>query len=239
MWTKWWRKHVGPRLADQRRAGVEVVVVEHHQGLGVALDRPEHGRRDVGVDDPVALVPGIGLLLADVGSVGEVPEVVLDEPQDRVGDHVVEAVVGRSGRSRPAGPRSRPRRARPRTGLAARLAADGDVLVGHRRGDPERPAMGDQPAQRRDQAPAAAPSPCARRPRRARTPPGRGWRRSPAAAQRLTARPPRTARSQSRSRRGVRNSSRARSLPARPEPLGELRVAEHAQGALGGLARAR
>jgi len=28
------------------------------------------------------------------GAFGEVPEVVLDEPEDRVGDHVVEAVVG-------------------------------------------------------------------------------------------------------------------------------------------------
>ena len=53
------------------------------------------------VDDLVAVLPGLDLLAADVRRVGEVPEVVLDEPQHRVRDHVVEAVVGARGRTRP------------------------------------------------------------------------------------------------------------------------------------------
>ncbi len=68
--------------------------MEHHQRPLALGDLPEHGVGDVAVDDLVAVVPGVELLLADVRRVGEVPEVVLDEPEDRVGDHVVEAVVG-------------------------------------------------------------------------------------------------------------------------------------------------
>ncbi len=145
---------VGALLADHPRSGVEVVVVEHHQRLLLPLDLLHHRRGDVGVDLLVALVPGVELLLADVRRVGEVPEVVLDEPQDRVRDDVVEAVVGA------------------RVGLdhrhpvvdpvdvegdrAAFLFGDDDVLFGHRRGDPEGVAVGDQAGERRDQAAAAA-----------------------------------------------------------------------------------
>ena len=85
---------VGARVADDRRGGVEVVVVEHHERLGLLRDQAEHGVGDVAVDDRVAVGPGVGLLLADVRRVREVPEVVLDEPEDRVRDDVVEAVVG-------------------------------------------------------------------------------------------------------------------------------------------------
>ncbi len=106
------------------------------------------------VDGLVAEVPGVELLLADVRRVGEVPEVVLDEPEDRVGDHVVEAVVG-------LGVAADQQHAvvdavdRELDGAAAFLG-DGHVLVGHRRGDPERVAVGDQAGQRRDQPAAAA-----------------------------------------------------------------------------------
>ena len=147
---------VGPRLADERRRRVEVVVVEHHERVVLALDRADHRLGEVPVHRHVALVPGVRLLLADVGRVREVPQVVLDEPQDRVRDHVVEAVVG------------------VRVGLdqehlvvdpveldvdrlPARLALDLGVLLGHRRGDPERLALRDQAGQRGHQAAAAAP----------------------------------------------------------------------------------
>ena len=85
---------VRARLADQRRRRVEVVVVEHHERVLLALDRPDDGVGEVPVHRQVALVPGVRLLLADVRRVREVPQVVLDEPQERVRDHVVEAVVG-------------------------------------------------------------------------------------------------------------------------------------------------
>jgi hypothetical protein len=133
-----------------------VVVVEHHQRVGVVGDRGQHRFGDVAVDGRVAAVPCVELFLADVRSVREVPEVVLDKPEDRVRDHVVEAVVGLAlgldqedvvadvveldaGR------------------LPLRLARHGEVLVRHRRRDPERPAVGHQPAQGGDETAAAAP----------------------------------------------------------------------------------
>ena len=154
MWTKWWRKASGRSLADHPRGGVEVVVVQHHQRPLLALDLRQHRLGDVAVDRLVAVVPGVELLLADVRRVGEVPEVVLDEPEDRVGDHVVEAVVGFGVAADQPHPvvdavdRELDR--------AALLFGDGDVLVGHRRGDPERVAVGDQAGERGDQAAAAA-----------------------------------------------------------------------------------
>ena len=128
--------------------------MEHHQRSLLALDLRHHRLGDVAVDRLVAEVPGVELLLADVRRVGEVPEVVLDEPEDRVGDHVVEAVVGLGVAADQqhavvdAVDRELDR--------AAVLLGDGDVLVGHRRGDPERVAVGDQARERRDQAAAAA-----------------------------------------------------------------------------------
>ena len=80
--------------ADALGRGVEVVVVEHHDPVGVVrqllVDRLGEG----GVGGQVAVLPGVLLLAAQVGRVAEVPEVVLDEPQHRVGDHVVVGVVG-------------------------------------------------------------------------------------------------------------------------------------------------
>ncbi len=154
MWTKCWRKTSGRASADQGGAGVEVVVVEHHQRLLVVGDRPHHGFGDIVVDDLVAVLPRVELLLANVGRVREVPEVVLDEPQNRVRDHVVEAVVGVGVGFDQADvvldvvdlERDR---------APARLAGDGGILLGHRRGDPEGPAMADEPGQRGDEAAAA------------------------------------------------------------------------------------
>ena len=145
---------VGPLGADHPRRGVEVVVVQHHQRPLAALDLAQHRAGDVAVDRLVAEVPGVELLLADVGSVGEVPEVVLDEPEDRVGDHVVEAVVGFgvAADQQHAVVDAVDRE----LGRAAALLGDGDVLVGHRRGDPERVAVGDEAGEGGDQAAAAA-----------------------------------------------------------------------------------
>ena len=77
MWTKKWRNASGRAARISDGASVEVVVVEHHERLGVALDHAEDRLGDVGVDDLVAVVPGLDLLDPDVGRVGEVPEIVL------------------------------------------------------------------------------------------------------------------------------------------------------------------
>ncbi len=140
--------------ADHPWGGVEVVVVQHHQRPLASLDLAQHRLSDVAVDRLVAVVPGVELVLADVGSVGEIPEVVLDEPEDRVGDHVVEAVIGfgvavnQQHAVLDAVDRELDR--------AASLRGDGDVLVGHGRGDPEGIAVGDEPGERRDEAATAA-----------------------------------------------------------------------------------
>ena len=88
------QEHVRPRVADELGRGVEVVVVEHHDGALDAFELLDHRVGEVAVDDLVAVLVGLHLPAPDVGRVREVPEVVLDEPQHRVRDHVVEAVVG-------------------------------------------------------------------------------------------------------------------------------------------------
>ena len=80
---------------------------------------------------------------------------MLDEPEDRVGDDVVEAVVGlRVGldHEHVVGAVAELDRDR----LALGLARDGDVLIGHRRRDPEPAARGDEAGERRDEPAAAA-----------------------------------------------------------------------------------
>jgi hypothetical protein len=153
---------VRARLADPRRARVQVVVVKHDQRLGVVLDGVEHGRGDVRVHRLVPVFERVRLLLADVRRVGEVPQVVLDEPQDRVRDHVVEAVVGHRialhEQDVVAHPVELLGRRPPR-----RLPAHLHVLLGHRRGDPQRAPMRDEPAQGGyEPAPAAPHGPLAR-----------------------------------------------------------------------------
>jgi hypothetical protein len=145
---------VGTLCADHPGGGVEVVIVQHHQGVLPAVDLGEDRLGDVLVDGLVAVVPGVDLLPADVRRVGDVPEVVLDEPEDRVGDHVVEAVVGVGVAAHQPHPVVDP--VQLLFDRFARLVRHRDVLVGHRRGDPERFAVGDESGQRGDQAAAAA-----------------------------------------------------------------------------------
>ena len=85
---------VRARPADQAGQRVEVVVVDHHDRLLGALQLLDDRLGEVFVDGVVAELEGLDLLAADVRRVGQVPQVVLDEPQHRVGDDVVEAVVG-------------------------------------------------------------------------------------------------------------------------------------------------
>ena len=81
-------------FADEVGERVEVVVVDHHDRLGDALELLDDRAGEVLVDDVVAELEGLDLLAADVRRVREIPQVVLDEPQHRVGEDVVEAVVG-------------------------------------------------------------------------------------------------------------------------------------------------
>ena len=62
----------------------------------MTLDLLDHtGAREILVDDVVAELEGLDLAAADVRrGVGQIPQVMLNEPQHRVGDHVVETVIG-------------------------------------------------------------------------------------------------------------------------------------------------
>ena len=88
------QEHIRAGFAHEVRERVEVVVVNHHDGLGDALELLHDRPREILVDDVVAELERLDLLAADVRRVRQVPEVVLDEPQHRVGEDVVEAVVG-------------------------------------------------------------------------------------------------------------------------------------------------
>ena len=87
------QEHVRPGSPDQVRQRVQVIVVDHHDRFDGALELLDDGAGEILVDDVVAELEGLDLLAPDVGSVGQVPQVVLDEPQHRVGEDVVEAVV--------------------------------------------------------------------------------------------------------------------------------------------------
>ncbi len=156
MWMKWCRKTSGRARRTRSGQRVEVVVVDHHHRFARALDLLDDGAREVFVDDVVAELERLDLLAADVRRVREVPQVVLDEPQHRVGEHVVEAVVGlrvaddQAHLVLAAGGRAHRERA------AAVLARDLGVVLVHRRGDPDRVAVRGEPRQRRHQPAGAA-----------------------------------------------------------------------------------
>ena len=141
-------------LADELGRDVEVVVVEHHHRVVVALDLLEHRPREVLVDRAVALLVGHDLVAPDVGRVREVPEVMLDEPQHRVRHHVVEAVV----RLRVARHELHPVVVAVQVDLersAAVLFGDLGVLIRHCRGHPDGVAVMDEPLQRGHETAAA------------------------------------------------------------------------------------
>ena len=81
-------------LPHHARREVEVVVVEEDRRLGLGLELLEDRFREALVHARVALVPGVLKRDVDRRRVGQLPEVVLQEPQHRVRDDVVEPVVG-------------------------------------------------------------------------------------------------------------------------------------------------
>ena len=148
------QEDVRARLADHRRQRVEVVVVDHHDRLVGAVDLVDHGLGQVAVDLLVAVLERIDLVPADVRRVAQVPEVVLDEPEHRVGDDVVEAVVGVRVGLHEADPERAALRRFHLERLPAVLARDVEVL---RRSSPTRSRS------RRDARPGrSAPSPARR-----------------------------------------------------------------------------
>ena len=108
--------------------------------------------RQVLVDDVVAVLEGLDLLAPDVRRVALVPQVVLDEPEHRVRDDVVEAVVGRGIGLHEAHVELAAVRRGDRERLVAVLALHARVVVAHRRRDPDGVAVRGQAGQRRHEA---------------------------------------------------------------------------------------
>jgi len=121
------QERLGCPRPDARGCRVQVVVVDHHDGIGTRLEGLDHGVGEQVVGHHVALRPRREFLLADVRHVRQIPQVVLDEPQHGVGDHVVVALVDLRLHHHEA---SRRGRARLRDGKrAVRLGGDPPVAV--------------------------------------------------------------------------------------------------------------
>ena len=88
------QRRVGPCVADVSRREVQVVVVEEHRRTGLTVELLEDRGGEVPVHDLVPLRPRTVQSVVEARLLLQVPEVVLDEPERRVRDDVVEPVVG-------------------------------------------------------------------------------------------------------------------------------------------------
>ena len=94
---------VGELAPDEARHEVEVVIMREDEGtLATSARLADHLVGKHLVDEPVALVPGAVGAVIEHGRLGQVPEVVLHEPEQGVGDGVVVEVVGKLRRIHPA-----------------------------------------------------------------------------------------------------------------------------------------
>ena len=152
MWTKWCRKASGRSRRIRPGQRVQVVVVDHHHRLLDLGDLLQHRPREVLVDGVVAELERLGLVAADVRRVGEIPQVVLDEPQHRVGDDVVEGVVGVGVGRHQLDPVLVASGVVTGNGRPPWRSAGVDVLVGHGRRHPGHRAVGGEADQGGHQA---------------------------------------------------------------------------------------
>ena len=121
-----------------------MIVVEEDRRVGVVVERGDDRVGQRPVDTFVPFVPGIVECAAKLGPRRLVPQRVLDEPQHRVGDDVVVAVVG-LGVVRDEDDFT-----------AGLLARDDPILVGRGARDPDHVVLLSHTSQRRDEAAAAA-----------------------------------------------------------------------------------
>ncbi len=207
-------QRVGDRAANRRRRQVEVVVLQQDHRRPAGTPRLVHHRLgEQLVHHRVPLAPGAVRLAIDVRRARGVPQVVLHEPEQRVGDHVVIALVG----FRVGGHELQPV-AEARPGLldrrAVRLRRALAVACAHRRRHPDRVRQPADRAHRRHHAARAAlrAQPPAGRPVLDRPAVGRDHQIAP--LQHLRDQPPQT------------RPHRAR-RPRRRPPPGAIRVHAH------------
>ena len=143
-------------LAHEPRRDVEVVVVEEDGRVRLALELGDDGVGERLVDGDVAVVPCVVEAVVDVGCGREPPEVVLDEPQHRVRDHVVVPVVGGRVVRDQVEPVRRPA-VRHLVHRPVCLFRHDAVLLRHRARDPGDVVVVDEAAEGRDEAAATAP----------------------------------------------------------------------------------
>jgi hypothetical protein len=148
---------IGPRVPDDARCEVQVVVVEEHRGVGLRLELGKDCLGERLVDGDIAIVPGVMEPRSDVRRVRQRPQIMLQEPQRRVGHDVVEPVV----RRRVVRDEPQPIRRAVACDLVDRvttcLVGDDAVLIRHRARDPRHVVVRDEAPQRRDETPASAP----------------------------------------------------------------------------------
>jgi hypothetical protein len=81
-------------LAHHSRAQIEVIVLQHDQRLAAGcLGGGDDLIREQLVDDHIAVSPGVPDVLRDVRGSRRIPQIMLEEPEQRIADDVVILVV--------------------------------------------------------------------------------------------------------------------------------------------------
>jgi hypothetical protein len=142
------QERVRARAAHEIGERVEVVVVDHHDRFAHPVELLHNGAREVFVDDVVAKLEGLDLLATDIGCVRQIPQVVLDEPQHGIREHVVETVVSLWVADHQAHLVFATARGSDRERAAALLTRYLGVVLVHRRGDPDRFAVRGEASER-------------------------------------------------------------------------------------------
>jgi hypothetical protein len=144
-------------LTDESGRQVEVVVVPEDGRLGLPFQLGQHRLGEAAVHGRVAVRPRVVEPVVCIRGLREPPEVVLREPEHRIGDDVVVEVVGLGVVGDEAQAVRRAVRGRLGNRLAGRILGDGVVLHAHRARDPRDVVVADETAQRGDKA-AATPA---------------------------------------------------------------------------------
>ena len=151
------RRHdLGSRLPHETRCEIQVIVVKENRRLWLAVELLERRRGQRLVHRHVPVAPGFVELRPEVGRGAKTPEVVMHEPESRVRQHVVKAVIC-SGivRHEPQPVGGTVRRLLDERSVL--LGCHGPVLVGHRARHPRHVVMSEQASQRSDDAASSSP----------------------------------------------------------------------------------